>query len=176
MSSRTVGAVSGSRFGAGKQILEARMAVPVVAGHDDMGEVLARPDQIGEFRQQLFGHDQQPGPAVVEHEAVIVLGHQRVDRHRHDARLDRAEEGGRPIDGVEQADEDALLAADAERAQHVAEALDALGKLAIGPAAARIDKGEFAGAAGIEIALENIGGEIVVARDRVGGARGAKFG
>ena len=155
--------------GAGKQILEARMAVRLLAGHDHMREVFAGADQPGEFRVKLFGNDQEPRPAVGEHEAVIVLGHERVDRHRDHAGLDRAEEGGRPVDAVEEAHEDALLAADAERAQHVAEALDALGEIAVGPAAARIDKGQFCGTAGIEIALENVGGEIVVARDRAFG-------
>jgi hypothetical protein len=46
------------------------------------------------------------------------------------------------------------------------EAFDALGELAVAPAFAVIDESELAGAAGIEIALENIGGEIVFARDR----------
>ncbi len=125
-----------------------------------------RRDGAFEFRQQFFGHDQQPRPRILEHEGVIVLGHQRVDRNRDNAGLDGAEERGRPVDGVEQADQDALLAADAERAQHMAEALDALGKLAIGAGAAVIDEGGFAAAAGVEIALEDIGGEIVIARDR----------
>ena len=50
---------------AGQQILEARMAMSVVAGHDDMGQVLAVADQVREFRIQLFGDDQEPGPAVL---------------------------------------------------------------------------------------------------------------
>ena len=45
----------------------------------------------------------------------------------------------------------------------MAEALDPLGKLAISVLAAVIDIGDFAAAAGVEIALEDIGGEIVVA-------------
>ena len=75
------------------------------------------------------------------------------------------------------ADQDALLAPDAERAQRGAEARDAVGELAVGPAAARIDEGRLVGAAGVEIALENVGGEIVVARDvaaRTGIARPAR--
>ena len=137
----------------------------VVAGDDDMFEVIAVPDRVGEFGVERFGDDQQPRPRILEHEAVIGLGHQRVDRNRDDAGLDGAEKSGRPIDGVEEADQNALLAADAERAQHMAEALDPLGKLGIGVLAAVIDIGEFVAAAGVEIALEDIGGEIVVARD-----------
>ena len=48
----------------------------------------------------------------------------------------------------------------------MAEALDPLGKLAISVLAAVVDIGELAAAAGVEIALEDIGGEIVVAGDR----------
>jgi len=48
----------------------------------------------------------------------------------------------------------------------VAEAVDALGKVAIGPALLLIDIGELAGAAGIKIAFKKVGGEIEVARDR----------
>ena len=62
--------------------------------------------------------------------------------------------------------QNALLAPHVERAQRVAETLDAVGECAVGPAAALIDEGDLVGPAGIEIALENIGGEIVGARDR----------
>ena len=104
-----------------------------------MREVFAGGDRLGELRIELLGHNQQPRAAVVEHEGVIVLGQKRVDRHGDDAGLDGAEECGRPIDGVGEADEDALFAADAERAQRMAEALDALGKLAVAVAAAMVD-------------------------------------
>ena len=130
-----------------------------------MFEVIAVPDRVGEFLVERFGDDQHPRPRIVEHEAVVGLGHQRVDRHRHDAGLDGAEKSGRPVDGVEEADQNAFLAAAAERAQHLAEAIDPVGKRGIGVLAAVIDIGEFVAAAGVEIALEDIGGEIVVARD-----------
>ena len=45
------------------------------------------------------------------------------------------------------------------------ETLDAFGEFAIGPALALIDVSELAGTAGVQIALENIGGEIVIAQD-----------
>jgi hypothetical protein len=51
----------------------------------------------------------------------------------------------------------------------MAEAIDALGERAVGPALALIDIGKLVGAAGVEIALEDIGREIVVARNRVDG-------
>ena len=130
-----------------------------------MVEVIAVPDRVGEFPVERFGDDQDPRRRIFEHEAVVGLGHQRVDRDRHDAGLDGAEKSRRPVDGVEEADQNAFLAAAAERAQHLSEALDPVGKRGIGVLAAGIDIGEFVAAAGIEIALEDIGGEIVVARD-----------
>ena len=159
----------GFGFGGGEQIVEALVTVRRLAGHDDVGEIsgdISRGDGALEFWQQLRGDDQQPGAGILQHEAVIVFAHQRVDRHRDHAGLDGAEKSGRPIDSVEEADQNALLAADAERAQHMAEALDPAGEVGIAVAAARIDEGGLAAAAGVEIALEDIGGEIVIARDR----------
>ena len=157
------------RAAAGQQFLEAPMTVPVRSGDHDMGEARAGADRLGEFRVKLLRHHQKPGPAVLEHEAVIILGQQRVDGNRDHAGLDRAEEGGRPIDAVEQADENALLAADVERAQRAAEAVDPRGEIAIGPAPARIDIGDFLAAPGVQIVFEDGTSEIVVARDRING-------
>jgi hypothetical protein len=134
-----------------------------------MGQVGAVADRLGEFRVKLLRHHQKPGPAVLEHEAVIILGQQRVDWNRDHTGLDRAEEGGRPIDAVEKADENALLAADVERLQRAGEAVDPRGEIAIGPAPARIDIGDFLAAPGVQIVFEHRGREIVVARDRVNG-------
>jgi hypothetical protein len=61
----------------------------------------------------------------------------------------------------------AFLAPDAERAQHAAEAIDPLRQLAVGPAAARIDIDRLVGTASLEVAPDDVGGEIVGARDRV---------
>src|SRR5262249_42417941 len=98
--------------------------------------------------------------------------HQRIDRNGHHAGLDGPEEGGGPVDRVEEREQDTLLAPDPERAQHVAEAVHALGELAIGPAATRIDIDRFVGAPGLEVALDDVGSEVVIARDRVdGGSR-----
>ena len=132
-----------------------------------MGEMFAGFDRLGEFGQQLLGHDQEPRPRILEHELVIVLGEQRVDRHRDDAGLDGAEERGRPVDGVGEAHQHALFAAHVERAQHVTEALDARRQRRVAVAAAMIDIGDFLAAPGVEIALENVGGEVVVARHGV---------
>ena len=134
-----------------------------------MREVFGCRDRFGKPRIELLGNNQEPRAAVRKHESVIVLGQKRVDRNRDHAGLDGAEESGRPIDGIGEADEDALLAADAERAQRMGKTLHALRKLAVAVAAAMIDEGDLAAAAGVEIALEDIGREIVVARDGVSG-------
>ena len=159
-----------------KQVAEAAVCLAVVAGHDDMLEVRAVADDLGEFRQQLIGDDQHPGAAVVQHEAIVVLGHQRIDRDRHGAELDGAEKCDRPIDRIEHAKQNAILAADAEGAQHAAEAIGAVGELAVGQRFPRVDEGDFRRAAGVEIALEDVGGEIVIARNRIGGRAAAGCG
>jgi len=148
------------------------MSACVLARDDRLQQIGARPDQLGEFRQQRLRHHEDLGTAVGEHEAVVVLGHQRVDRDGHHAGLDGPEEGGGPVDGVEEREQDALLAPDSKRAQHVAEAVHPLGELAIGPASARIDKNRLVGAPGLEVARDDVGSEVVAARNCVdGGAR-----
>src|SRR5262249_53090749 len=63
-------------------------------------------------------------------------------------------------------------APDPERAQHVAEAIHALGELPVGPTSARIDIDRLVRAPGLEVALDDVGREVVIARNRVdGGAR-----
>ena len=50
-----------------------------------------------------------------------------------------------------QADQNALLATDAQRAQHGGEPRHAIGQLPIGPAPAAVDEARLAGAAGVEL-------------------------
>ena len=103
------------------QILEALLALRVGSPETmTCSRSAARADQLREPRIERLRHHQHAGAAVGQHEAVVVLGHQRVDRHGDDAGLEAAEERGRPVDGVEQRDQHALLAAHAERAQHAA--------------------------------------------------------
>ena len=88
-----------------------------VARNDDVLEVLAGDDRLANLRIEALPTRPESGAAVGQHKAVVVLVEQRVDRHGNDAGLDGAEERGRPVDGVGEADQDALFAADAERAQ-----------------------------------------------------------
>ena len=147
------------------EILEQPVAVRIVAGDDDVLEIGAVLDQLLEFRKQRLRHHQAFGPAVGQHEAVIVLGQQRVDRHGDDAGLETAEKRDRPVDGVEHRHQHALFAADAQAAQRRAEARHMVGELAIGQRVPAVDIGRLFGAAGGEIALQHVGGEIVIAWD-----------
>src|SRR5262249_751052 len=104
------------------------------------------------------------GGVVVEKEGVALVGNKLIDRTGDDARLDRTKKGGRPIDAIEQANEDAFFAAHAEPAQDVAEALDPVGEIAIAVFAAMIDESDLVAAPGLEIALQDVDGEVVVAR------------
>ena len=137
----------------------------IIAGDDDVLEVRALFDQFLEFREQRFRHHQAFGPAVRQHEAVVVLGQQRVDRHGDDAGLQAAKKCDRPVHGVEQRQQHAFFAPYAQTAQCRAEARDAVGELAVGQRAARVDIGGLVGAAGREVALQHVGGEIVIAWD-----------
>ena len=57
----------------------------------------------------------------------------------------------------------------------MAEALDPFSETAVVPAAALVDIGDLAGPAGVEIALENIGGEVVLAPHRPAGRAARKI-
>ena len=67
--------------------------------------------------------------------------------------------------GVEQSEQHALFALDIQLAQGRGEPSDAIGKLAVGQAPARVDIGGLVGATGGEIALQNVGSEIVLPWD-----------
>ncbi len=90
--------------------------------HDYGPEMRACLDERGEPPIQLFGNDQQLCPAVIEHEPVVILVEQRIHRNGDDAGLDGAKERGRPIDGVGEAQQNAVFGRDAEVAEHMAEA------------------------------------------------------
>ena len=53
--------------------------------------------------------------------------------------------------------------------QYAAEAIGAAGELAVGQGFPRVDEGDFRRAAGVEIARQDVGGEIVIARNRISG-------
>jgi len=150
------------------EILEQAIAVRIAARHDDVIEVGTVRNDVLESRKQRFRHDQRLGATVGQHEAIVVLGKQRVHRHGDNAGLETAKKRGRPIDRVGERHQHALLAANTETAQGRAEAVHTIGQLAVGPDAAPIDKGRLAGAAGTEIGVQHIGGKIIMACGIVG--------
>ena len=91
-------------------------------------------------RQQRAGHEHRLRARVLEHVGVVVRREQRVDRHRDDARVERAEKGLRPVVGVLHEQQHALLAADAQRAQPRRDAARAVGERAVGQRAEVVDE------------------------------------
>ena len=150
-------------------VVKQPVAVRVGAGDDDVLEIGAILDQLLEFREQRLRHHQAFRPAVGQHEAVVVLGEQRIDRHGDDAGFQAAEKRGRPVHGVEQRQQHALFAVDAQAAQRRAETRHPVGELPIGQRVPAVDIGRLFRAAGSEIALQDIGGEIVIAWDHAHG-------
>ena len=84
-------------------------------------------DGVGEFGTV----EQGCAFGIVDHEAIVVGAQHRVDRHRNDARLDRAEEGVDELRAVLDQHQDAFARADAERFEHVAAAVDSFGELCV---------------------------------------------
>ena len=96
---------------------DANERVPVrrVAHDDDLAQVaqaLAR-DRL-QLWQQRLADDDHARPAVVQDVLVVGRLPQRVDRHRHRADLDRAEEAVGELRAVEQQQQDALFDAHLE--------------------------------------------------------------
>src|SRR3954465_6052405 len=88
---------------------------------------------------------------MLEDVCVIVAGEQRVDGHRHDARVHCADKAHRPVVAVVHEEQHALLALDADGAQRGANAAHAVGELAIRQAALVVDVGGPGGAPLIEL-------------------------
>ena len=85
-----------------------------------------------ELAQERSADHESTGAAVIEGMRVILRAPERIERHRNDARLDRAEEAVGERGSVLQDQGDALLGLDAETSQGRAEAIDALGDLPVG--------------------------------------------
>jgi hypothetical protein len=158
----------------GEQILEPLMPLRVRPRHHDVGKIRASGDQLLKPRQQHIGDDQHAGAAVGQHEGIIGFGHQRVDRHSNNTGLQGAEKRGRPVDGIEETDQNAFLAPDPLGTQRGAEPIDAIRKLSVSPASALVDERRLIGATGGEVAVQNVGRKVIVARDLRGCSRRAR--
>ena len=156
MSSRVVGAASRLGVRGREQVLAAAASLTTYLR---CGHFAWMPSK---FFSSGVGDEQRPRAAVLELVLVVRRREQRVQRHRHDAGLDRAEEQRHPVRRVEHRDGDALLALDAEPAQRVGGAVDALGELRVGAAARVVDVGDLVAAAGGEVALDQVDGGVVL--------------
>ena len=117
-------------------------------------------DRRDRLRQRRLHHD-RAGAAVGQHVGVLRLGEQDVERQRHHAAADRAEESDRKIDGVEEQQRQAALLADAERLQRARELAAPRLQLAIGQRAFRIGECDLAAEAARDIAVDEIGGGVI---------------
>ncbi len=153
------------RHQAGERTVGGRRRVVRRTGHDHVRKLRVLAQQGRECRQQRRRDDQRTGAAVAQHVVVVVRREQRVRRDRHDARLDRTKERGWKVDGVEVAEQHALLGRKAQRRECIRAAVDALTELAVGVRAGVVDVRDLAGTSGTQIALDQVVRGIVVARD-----------
>ncbi len=132
------------------------------ADHDDL-EIL----ELGAGR---LGREGDARACVGEYVGVLLGGEQRIERHRHDAGADRAEEDHGEVDGVEQHQRDAVLAPDAAALEQVREPRALAPELIIGQPPLAVDERDLVGASGRDVAVEK------VARGVVGLAHGMPDG
>ena len=140
---------------------ELLVAERVAAGHHDMFEIRHAADDVFHDGIERFGDEQHARAAIRQHVGILIRGQQRIERHRHDAGADRAEEHAWKIHRVEHDHRHALFAADAEPAQHVGDAAALPLQLAIGEFGDGIGEGELGAAALVDIAVEQPGHCIV---------------
>ncbi len=132
------------------------------AGDDHLG---ARPRQLRQCRfhcrQQRLRDDDRPRPAVRQHERELAGGQLGVDRDRNDTGLDRAEEGGREVDRVVQAEKNALLRLNAESSHESGKTVHPFGKLRVAIPSVIVDECSLCAASGGEVALDQVGSGVV---------------
>ena len=97
-----------------------------------MLEIRHAADDVLDDGIERLGDEQHARAAVGEDVGILIRCQQRVERHRHDAGADRAQEHDREIDRIQHDHRHALFAADAEPAQHVGGAAGLALELAIG--------------------------------------------
>ena len=91
---------------------------------------------------------------------IVFRAPQRIERHRNDARLDRAEEAVGEYWRVLQDKGDALLGLDAESAQRRAKPVDALGDLPVGDALVAAFECDLRAATFGDVAIDEMRGSV----------------
>src|SRR5258706_571083 len=152
-------------FSLRQHLFELGMALSAAPGDDDVLEESELGNEGGELWQQLLRYDERLRAAVGEHVLVIFRGEQGIHRDRNDARLDRAEKRRGKVDRVGEREQHAMLHLQAHRLQPRPEAVDALGELPARVMARVVDVGDLGRAARCEVALDEVVGGVVVARN-----------
>jgi hypothetical protein len=137
------------------------VAMRILAGDHDMFEIGHAADDVLYDRQQRLGDEQDAGAAIGQHIGILVGGQKRIQRYRHHAGTDRAQEHDREIDRVEHHHRHPLLAADAEPAQQIAEPPRLLLQFAIGEFCDGIVEHDLVAAAFVDVAVKQPGHRIV---------------
>ena len=125
-------------------------------------------DLAGKFRRV----DQRGGAGVIDHEGVARRAQQRVERHRHDAGLDRAPEQIEEGRAVLHHHQQALAALEAELHQRVGAAVDIGGELGVADRAVGGVDRDLGAAALAEMAVDERRGDVVIGREAQARRRG----
>ena len=138
------------------------------------GDGIVQPVEGGIGRAR---HEERLGTRVAQHVVVIVLGQARIDADRHHPGLDGPQEDGGPVDVVVQAEHDAVFAPHPDGVQATRKMVHPPGQLAIGDGHPLVDEHHLVGPAGLQVALQQVVGSVVVARNarehHLGGVFGA---
>ena len=111
--------------------------------------------------KQRRADDQHAGARIVEDVAILGGLPQRVDRNRHRADLDRAEEAAGEVRRIEQQQRDPLFPPHAEMvAQRAAGAVDALQQLLKRDALVAALDGDLRAAAFADVAIDKMRGDV----------------
>ena len=121
------------------------------ARDDDLLHLVVRLDhRRGQRRQQRAGDQHGLRPRMLQHVGVVVGRQQRVDRHRYQPGVHRAQKAHRPVAAVLHQQQHPLLALQAHRPQRGGQPAHALVELAVGERAEVIDEGGLVGAGGVQ--------------------------
>ena len=149
-------------FAAGKH----RSVVFDGADQDDSLQVRQLAEDRPDGLRQRRGDDQRRDTRVGEDVGVLRHGEERIERDGHVAGAQRAPERHWVVDRIVQQQRDAVLMAQAQRAQCIGKAVRPRLQVAIGERAVGIDEGDLFGAAARDMRIDEI------AHGVVGPARG----
>ena len=110
--------------------------------------------------QKRGAHDQHTRTRIVNDVLIVGRLPQRVQRNRHRARLDRAEEAVDEIGAVEEKQQDALLGPDVDSAQRTAEPIHASQHLVVGDTGVAAFDRDVRAAPFLDVAVDEMGRDV----------------